>query len=89
MCLHRTNPDATLPYPSRLADRARFVQAVLLLNRDLERLLNAFGLPAVGPRHTAANLARLFAPALRPLSPPDKEKRAPQGGRADAQRGSP
>jgi hypothetical protein len=59
------------------------VQAVLLLNKNLERLLNAFGLPAVGPRHTAANLARLFAPALRPLPPPalDKSKHTPQGGR--------
>lgn len=81
----------------RLADRARFVQAVLLLNRDLERLLNAFGLPAVGPRHTAANLARLFAPAMRPMLPPaaqpDKDKRAQQdkGGRpaAQPQRGAP
>jgi hypothetical protein len=47
-------------------ERPRFVHAVLLLNKDLEQLLNAFGLPAVGPRHTLANLARLCAPALRP-----------------------
>jgi hypothetical protein len=47
-------------------DRPRFVHAVLLLNKDLEQLLNAFGLPAVGPGHTLANLARLCAPALRP-----------------------
>ena len=76
----------------RLADRARFVQAVLLLNKNLERLLNAFGLPAVGPRHTAANLARLLAPALRPMpapaSAPDKGKHAAQGGAAQPQRGA-
>ena len=67
------------------------MQAVLLLNKNLERLLNAFGLPAVGPRHTAANLARLFAPALRPMPPPgpDKGRPTPQGGRiaAEPQRG--
>ncbi len=49
-----------------------------LLNADLEQLLNAFGLPAVGPRHTLANLARLCAPALRP--------RLSQNGQHAAQR---
>ena len=82
------------PRLRRLGDRARFVQAVLLLNRDLERLLNAFGLPAVGPRHTAAHLARLMSPALRPLpppAPPDQERRALKTGRdaAQPQRGTP
>jgi len=60
------------------------VQAVLLLNKDLERLLSAFGLPSVGPRHTAANLARLCAPALRPLrphAPLEKVPPQPQSGR--------
>jgi hypothetical protein len=62
-----------VPIVRSVADRPRFLQAVLLLNRNLEQLLNAFGLPAVGPRHTLANLGRLCAPALRPrlaLQPP-------------------
>ena len=31
------------------------------MNKDLEQLLNAHGLLAVGPRHTLQNLERLFA----------------------------
>ena len=39
----------------------RFAYAVFLLNKDLEQLLNAHGLLAVGPRHTLQNSKRLFA----------------------------
>jgi hypothetical protein len=65
-----------------------------MLNKDRERLLNSFGLPAVGPRHSASNLARLFGPALRPLqllqAAADKQdKPVPQGARAQPQRGAP
>ena len=43
------------------AEGTRFAYAVFLLNKDLEQLLNAHGLLAVGPRHTLQNLKRLFA----------------------------
>ena len=43
------------------AESTRFAYAVFLLNKDLEQLLNAHGLLAVGPRHTLQNLERLFA----------------------------
>ncbi len=43
------------------AEGTRFAYAVYLLNKDLEQLLNAHGLLAVGPRHTLQNLKRLFA----------------------------
>jgi len=33
---------------------------VFLLNKNLEQLLNAHGLSAVGPRHTLQNLKRIF-----------------------------
>ena len=42
------------------AEGTRFAYAVFLLNKDLEQLLNAHGMLAVGPRHTLPNLKRLF-----------------------------
>lgn len=43
------------------AESTRFAYAVFLLNKDLEQMLNAHGMLAVGPRHTLQNLKRLFA----------------------------
>ena len=43
------------------AEGTRFAYAVFLLNKDLEQILNAHGMLAVGPRHTLQNLKRLFA----------------------------
>jgi len=42
------------------AESTKFTYAVFLLNKDLEQLLNAHGLLAVGPRQTLPNLRRLF-----------------------------
>ncbi|OUS45116.1 UV radiation resistance associated protein [Ostreococcus tauri] len=42
------------------SDRTRYTYGVFLLNKNLEQLLNAHGLSAVGPRHTLQNLLRLF-----------------------------
>ena len=41
-------------------DRTKFTYGVFLLNKNLEQLLNAHGLSAVGPRHTLQNLERIF-----------------------------
>jgi hypothetical protein len=43
------------------AESTRFAYAVFLLNKDLEQMLNAHGMLAVGPRHTLQNLKRIFA----------------------------
>jgi hypothetical protein len=42
------------------SESTRFTYAVFLLNKDLEQLLNAHGLLAVGPRQTLPNLRRLL-----------------------------
>lgn len=42
------------------AESTKFTYAVFLLNKDLEQLLNAHGLLAVGPRQTLPNLRRLL-----------------------------
>ena len=41
-------------------ESTKFTYAVFLLNKDLEQLLNAHGLLAVGPRQTLPNLRRLL-----------------------------
>ena len=41
-------------------DRTKYTYGVFLLNKNLEQLLNAHGLNAVGPRHTLQNLQRIF-----------------------------
>jgi hypothetical protein len=41
-------------------DRTKYTYGVFLLNKNLEQLLNAHGLSAVGPRHTLQNLERIF-----------------------------
>ena len=41
-------------------DRAKYTYGVFLLNKNLEQLLNAHGLSAVGARHTLQNLERIF-----------------------------
>ena len=42
------------------SDRTKYTYGVFLLNKNLEQLLNAHGLSAVGPRHTLQNLKRIF-----------------------------
>ena len=50
------------------AESTRFAYAVFLLNKDLEQMLNAHGMLAVGPRHTLQNLKRLFAARKKVVS---------------------
>ena len=54
----------------------RFAHAVFLLNKNLEQLLNAHGLLAVGPRHTLANLRRLFNARAKAFPPSAAAARA-------------
>ena len=54
----------------------RFAHAVFLLNKNLEQLLNAHGLLAVGPRHTLANLRRLFNARTKAFAPSAAAARA-------------
>ena len=63
---HGTRGDVAAVRVSLFADGAsstestKFTYAVFLLNKDLEQLLNAHGLLAVGPRQTLPNLRRLL-----------------------------
>ena len=50
------------------AESTRFAYAVFLLNKDLEQMLNAHGMLAVGPTHTLQNLKRLFAARKKVVS---------------------
>ena len=49
---------------------------MFLLNKNLEQLLNAHGLLAVGPRHTLANLRRLFNARTKAFAPSAAAARA-------------
>ncbi|KAK3284305.1 hypothetical protein CYMTET_8038 [Cymbomonas tetramitiformis] len=49
------------PLFSEGVERTRFAYGVFLLNKDIEQLLNAHGINAVGPRHTLQNLQKLMS----------------------------
>jgi hypothetical protein len=60
----------TLPLHYEAGDRTRFAYAIFLLNKDVEQLLAAHGLPSHGPNQLLANLYQLVlvARSALPLS---------------------
>ncbi|KAK9803272.1 hypothetical protein WJX72_004606 [[Myrmecia] bisecta] len=62
-------PPIEFPLYYEGSERTRFAYGIFLLSKDIEQLLNAHGLSAVGPSHVLQNLYKLLAAAASALPP--------------------